>query len=70
MNNDANLGDRELTDEDNLTIDAVPVVSDDVYVEKTYVAEDDLEDDSGIGDKSTTGTRSMGGAAGTEHRHD
>jgi hypothetical protein len=69
MNNDANLGDRELLDEDYLTIDRVPIVSGDGFVERTYALDGDLDDESGIGDENASDTRSMGGAVGTQHRH-
>ena len=68
MNIDANLGERELLDEDYLTIDRIPIVSEGRYAETTFANADNL-DESDIDDEFAVGALSMGGAVGTQHRY-
>ena len=69
MNTDSDRDERYLIDEsdDLVLITPVPTLSEDVYV----TTDDDLDDDSRLQtDADLTGTRSMGAAVGTQHRHD
>jgi hypothetical protein len=69
MDTDSDRDERYLIDESDELVLIAPVqtVGEDVYL----TTDDDLDDDSRLttGD-DLTGTRSMGGAVGTEHRHD
>ncbi len=68
MNNDSDRDERYLVEEsdDIVLITPIQTLSEDVYI-----TNDDIDDDSGIRtEDDLTGTRSMGGAVGTQHRND